>query len=153
MCDRKSLKSKAHLLAFLNFQLHLTFSISKWDVNWFLQTCANSENDTTSSQKLDIGVGWCLSLLMELVFGPCLSSLCVSETLHHNDYFSVHWAAMTPFPLLWPPWPSGMLDMPLPDQNGYCRQTATGGLTAFSHVSGLVEQMHTKPLTSIVLSP
>lgn len=83
-----------------------------------------------------------------------LVCLCVSETLHHKDDFSVHWAAMTSFPLLWPPWPNAMLDMPLPNQNGYCRQTASGETTAFSHVSKLVEQSlaYQALLPSIILS-
>lgn len=73
------------------------------------------ENDTASSQKLDTGVAWCPSVLMELVVSPSSSSLCVLETLHHNDGFSEHWAAMTSFPLLWPPWPIGMPEMSLPE--------------------------------------
>lgn len=81
-----------------------------------LLTCADSKNDTTTPQKLDIGGAWCLSVLMELVFGHSKSSLCGSETLHHKDDLSEHWVAVTSFPFLQPLWPIGMLDMPLLNQ-------------------------------------
>lgn len=102
---------------------HISCSSSVNEMWKYLCRTVLTENDTTESQELDIGLAWSLSVLMELVFVAQLVCLGVSETLHHD--FSVHWAAMTSFPLLWPPWPNGMLDTPLPDQDGYCRKAAT----------------------------
>lgn len=76
---QNSLSSKVYLLAFLASSYILRSPSTNGMWTDFCRPVLNSVNDTTSSQTLDTGVAQCPPVLMELVFCPSKSSLCIGD--------------------------------------------------------------------------